>query len=216
MAVMLLHLLEFANKILAHLMRILYEMLVLHDVEHGESSCASQMVAAERSAEHAIDWFELGRDNHGTHWETIADTLGAGDDVGTNAEPLVGEELATTSVAALYLIADEHRAILLAGCLQTLGKLLIDHTYAANTLYALDDASGNVALGKLALPCLKVVEGQIGHVAAIVDGRNNLGIVGHLNRQRRTTVERFLCRQHTCATGMERSELQSVLVSLSA
>ena len=121
MAVMLLHLLEFANKILAHLMRILYEMLVLHDVEHGESSCASQMVAAERSAEHAIDWFELGRDNHGTHWETIADTLGAGDDVGTNAEPLVGEELATTSVAALYLIADEHRAILLAGCLQTLG-----------------------------------------------------------------------------------------------
>ena len=53
-------------------------------------------------------------------------------------------------------------------------------------------------------------------MTAVVDGRDNLGIVGHLNRQRRTTVERFLCREHTCATGMERSELQSVLVSLSA
>ena len=128
----------------------------------------------------------------------------------------MGEELAATSVATLYLVADEHRAVLLASCMQTLGKLLIDHTYATNTLYALDDASGNVALGKLALPCIKVVEGQIGDVTAVVDGRDNLGIVGHLNRQRRTTVERFLCRQHTCATGVERSELQSVLVSLSA
>ncbi len=115
MAVMLLHFLEFANKILAHLMRILNEMLALDDIENGKSGCASQMVATERCAEHAIDGFELGRDNHGTHRETVADALGAGDDVGTNAEPLVGEELAATSVAALYLVADEHRAVLLAG-----------------------------------------------------------------------------------------------------
>ena len=95
----------------------------------------------------------------------------------------MGEELSAATITTLYLITDKYRAILLAGSLQSLGKLLCSHTYATNTLYALYDASSHIALGKFLLPGIEVVKRKIGHVSTVVDRCDNLRIVGHLNSQ---------------------------------
>ena len=124
------------------------------------------------------------------------------------------KELSATAITTLYLVADEHRSVLLASCLQALGKLFGSHAYAADTLYALDDAGCHIALGKLSLPCGEVVERKERNVVVGIDWRNNLRIVGSLNRKRCTTVKRFLGREHTCLARMERRKLQGILVGL--
>ena len=132
MTVLFLHIVEFGEQILSHLMCIGYEILVLHNVEHSESGCTGKVVATECCSEHTVYWLELRRDKHSSHRETIAYALGTGDDVGTYAKPLMGEELSAATITTLYLITDKYRAILLAGSLQSLGKLLCSHTYATN------------------------------------------------------------------------------------
>ena len=107
----------------------------------------------------------------------------------------------------MYLVGDEQRAVALAGSLQTLCKLGGGHAYAAHTLYALENYGCHVALVKLFLPRLKVVEGQVGNVSAVVDGCYDLRVVRHLHSQRCATVERLLGRQHARAVGLERGEL---------
>ena len=92
------------------------------------------------------------------------------------------EELARAAVATLYLVGDEQRAVTLAGCLKTLCKLGCGHAYAANALYALKNHGCHVALVELLLPRLKVVEGQVGNMSAVVDGRYDLRVVRHLHR----------------------------------
>ena len=198
----------------AHLVCVLHKVLFLHDVEHSESRRASHVVAAKRGAELAVDGLDVRRNEHGTHGEAVADALCHGYDVGTDAEPLVCEELTATAISALYLIANEECAVALAGCLKTLCKLGGGHAYAAHALYALKNHGCHVALVELLLPRLKVVEGQVGNMSAVVDGRYDLRVVCHLHRQRCATVERLLCRQHARAAGLERGELQRVLVGL--
>ena len=94
MALCLLQLLQSGNEMFAYLVRVLHKVLFLHDVEHSESRRASHVVATKRGAELSVDGFDVGRNEHGTHWETVANAFCYGYDVGTNAEPLVCEELA--------------------------------------------------------------------------------------------------------------------------
>ena len=114
-------------------------MLLFEHVEHGQCSSTGEVIATKRSAQLSIDGLELRRNQHTAHRETVGDALGDGDDVRTDIEPLVGEELTAAPVAALDLVADQDRAILLAGCCQTLGKLLGGELDAAHTLNALQD-----------------------------------------------------------------------------
>ena len=72
------------------------------------------MVAAKGSAELSVFRFEVGGDEHCSHGESVANALGACDDIWTDVEPLVCEELAATSVAALYLVADKYCSVFLA------------------------------------------------------------------------------------------------------
>ena len=95
----------------------------------------------------------------------------------------MGKELTATTVTTLYLIADEHGTIFLASSLQALGKLFSSQAYATNTLYALYDAGSHIALGKFGLPCFEIVKRKEGNVVVGIDWRNNLRIVGSLNRQ---------------------------------
>ena len=164
-------------------MRILHELLLFHHVEHGQGGCTGQVIAAEGGAELSVFGFEVGRDEHGTHGETVADALGTGDEVWTDAEPLVGKEASAAAVAALNLIGDEHGTIFVAELLKTLGKLLTHELDAAHALDALNDAGADIALGQFLTPGLQVVEGQIGGVAVGVDGGDDLRVVGHLYGQ---------------------------------
>lgn len=166
--------LQFGYKIFACLMRIVYKMLALHNIEHGKSCCTRQMVTAKCCSELSVFGFEVGRDKYGTHGEAVAYAFGHGDKIGTYAEPLMSKELARTAVTTLYLVAYQHSTVFLACCLKSLGKLLSGELYAAHTLYALNDAGADIALSQFALPCLKVVKRQISYVIVGIDGRDNL------------------------------------------
>ena len=98
--------------------------------------------------------------------------------------------------------------------MESLCKLGSGESYAAHALYAFDDAGADIALGKLLLPCLKVVDRQIGGVAVGVDWSNDFRVVGHLYCQRCPAVEGLLGRKHAGASRLERCQFQCVLVCL--
>ena len=145
MAVALLQLLQLGDEIFANLMRILYQVLLLEDIENSESCCACQVVATEGSSQLTIYRCKLRRNQHATHRETIADTLGYGDEVWLDAQPLVSKELTASAITALDFIADEESAIFLAGSLQALSKLGSNHVAATYALDSLDDTSTYIA-----------------------------------------------------------------------
>ena len=117
MAVALLQLLQLGDEIFANLMRILYQVLLLENIENGESCSTCQMVATESSTQLTIYRSKLRRNQHATHREAIADTLGYGDEIWLDAQPLVSKELTASTITALDFIADEDGAVFLAGCL---------------------------------------------------------------------------------------------------
>ena len=113
---MLLILLEFfqsLNQVCTYGIGVLHQVLFLEHIEHGEGSSACQMIASEGGSQLPIDRFEVRGNQHGSHWETVGDTLGYGDDIRTDVEPQVSEELAASSVATLDLVADQDGAVLL-------------------------------------------------------------------------------------------------------
>ena len=194
-------------------MRILYQVLFLKDIEHGERCSTCKVVATEGCAKLTIYRLKLRRYQYATHRETVADALSYGNHIRTNAEPLVSEELTATAIATLYLVADEHGTILLASSLQTLCKLWSNHVATTYALNGFDDTSANIALSKFLLPSLKVVDRKIGDMTISVDRSDNLRIVRYLNGKRSTTMEGFLYREHASSAVGERSQLQCILVS---
>ena len=81
MTVALLQLLQLGDEIFANLMRILYQVLLLEDIENGESCCTCQMVATKGCTQLTIYRSKLWRNQHATHRETVTDTLGYGDEL---------------------------------------------------------------------------------------------------------------------------------------
>ena len=207
---------QLTDKIVSHFTGVVYQVLLLEDIEHGQCSGARQVVAAEGGTQLSVDRGKLWCDEDGRHGEAVGDALGHADQVGAYAQPLMGEKLAAAPISALYLVADEDGAILLAGLLQTLGKLGRGHVDTAHALDALQDAGAYVALGQFALPSLQVIQGKERHVAVVVDGCHNLRIVGYLYRQRGASVKCFFGRQHTLSPVGERGEFQTVLVGFGA
>ena len=146
---MLLSLLKFfqlLNQVCTYGIGVIHEILFLEYIKYGEGSCTSQMIASKGRSQLPVDGLEFRGNQHGSHGETVGDALGHGDDVWTDTEPLVGEELATSSVATLYLVTDKDRAILLTGSSQTLCKLLRGEFDTAHTLDAFQDDGTDIAL----------------------------------------------------------------------
>ena len=118
MAVALLQFLQLGDEIFTNLMRILYQVLLLENIENGESCSTCQMVATESSTQLTIYRSKLRRNQYATHREAIADTLGYGDEIRLDAQPLVSKELTASAITALDFIANQERAVFLAGSLQ--------------------------------------------------------------------------------------------------
>ena len=191
-------------------------MLVLKHVEHGKGGGASQVVSTEGCTQLSVNRLEVGRYKESCHGIAVGDALGHGDEVGLDAQPLVGKELTTAAIATLYLVADEYGAVFLAGSRQTLCKLGCSHHTATDALDALQDHGAHIALGQFALPCLQVVHGQEGHMTVVVDGSHNLWVARHLYSQRCAAVEGVVDREHARAPIGEAGQLQRVLVGLGA
>ena len=169
MTVRLLKLAELVEEISTYLVGILHKMLLFKDIEHGEGCSTSKMVSSECCTELSDDRRESGRDEYGSHRQTIGDALGHGDEVWLDAEPLMGKELTATAIATLNLIADQHGTIFLTSFCQTLGKLRRSHDTATDTLDALKNHSTDIAFGKFFLPWLEVIHRKESHLMVIVD-----------------------------------------------
>ena len=170
-------------------MRILYQVLFLEDIENGESGSTCQVVATEGCTQLTIYRSKLWRNQDTTHRETIADTLGYGDEVWLDAQPLVSKELTASAITALDFIADEDGAVFLAGSLQALCKLRSYHVATTYALNSLDDTSTYITLGKFLLPCLQIVDRKIGYVTIIIDWSDNLWIICYLYSKGCSAVE---------------------------
>ena len=131
-------LLQFVQQVGADSLCILNETLAFDNVQHRQGRRAGQVVAAKRSAQLPIHGLELGADEHGTHGEAVADALGHGNHVRTDAGILVGEKLAATAVSALYLVKDEDGARCRALLPQCLHESRVGHLDAAHALDALE------------------------------------------------------------------------------
>ena len=189
MTVALLQLLQLGDEIFANLMRILYQVLLLENIENGESGSTCQMVATEGSTQLTIYRSKLRRNQHATHREAIADTLGYGNEIWLDAQPLVSKELTASTITALDFIADEDGAVFLAGCLQALSKLRSYHVATTYALNSFDDTSTYIALGKFLLPCLQIVDRKIGYVTIVIDRSDDLRIVCYLYGKGCSSVE---------------------------
>lgn len=113
--------------------------------------------------------------------EAVGDAFGHGDEVGTDVQPLVGEEFPAAAVAALYLVADEYGAMLLAGLTQALGKIFFHQTDATYALDAFEYTGAHVALGQLFFPSAEVVKGKVGDMVVGIHRGDDLGVVGGFN-----------------------------------
>ena len=154
------------------------------------------MVATKGSTQLTIYRCKFRRNQHAPHRETIADTLGYGDEIWLDAQPLVSKELTASTVTALDFIANQEGAVFLAGCLQTLSKLRSYHVAATYALNRLDDTSADIALGKFLLPSLQIVDRKIGYVTIIIDRSDDLWIICYLYGKGCSAVESLLYRKH--------------------
>ena len=180
MAVALLQLLQLGDEIFTNLMRILYQVLLLENIENGESCCTCQVVATKGCTQLTIYRSKLWRNQHATHRETIADTLGYGDEIWLDAQPLVSKELTASAITALDFIANQDGAVFLAGCLQALSKLRSYHVATTYALDRLNDTSTYIALGKFLLPSLQIVDRKIGYVTIVIDRSDDLRVICYL------------------------------------
>ena len=195
-------------------MRILYQILFFEYFENGESCCTCQVVATESSTQLTIYRSKLWRNQHATHRETITDTLGYGDEVWLDAQPLVSKELTASAITALDFIANQEGAVFLAGSLQALSKLRSNHVAATYALNRLDDTSADIALGKFLLPSLQIIDRKIGYVTIVIDRSDDLRIICYLYGKGSSAVESLLYRKYPGSSVGERSQLQGVLVCL--
>ena len=206
---------ESVEEELSDLGGILHEVFLFYDIEHGQCACTSEVVAAEGSAKLSVDRFETWGDEHSAHGESVADALRHSYDVWLHSCMLVGEELARTPVAALYLVEDKDGVVSIAKVAQTLEEGLVGYANAAHTLDALEDDSTYITLLYLFFPWLYVVERKVGDVTIVVDRGDNLRIVCCLDSERGASVESLLGREDASAAVVEGGELQRILVGLS-
>ena len=193
-------------------MRILYQVLLLKYIENSKSCCTCQVVATEGSTQLTIYRSKLRRNQHATHRETIADTLGYGDEIWLDAQPLVSKELTASAITALDFIANQDGAVFLAGCLQALSKLRSYHVATTYALDRLNDTSADIALGKFLLPSLQIIDRKIGYVTIVIDRSDDLRIICYLYGKGSSSVESLLYRKHAGSSVGEGSQLQGILV----
>ena len=127
--------------------------------------------------------------------ENATDRIAAGnalrgrDDVGTNADLLVGEEGARTRAPRLDLIHDEERMVLVAELADALCELRVNRQNAAFALHGLED-DGAGAVRNLLLESLDVVEGKMRDGAGTrPEAERILVLTAHAHRKERAAVE---------------------------
>ena len=149
---------ELLHQVFTNRMGVLNQVLLFKDVQNSQCSSTGQMVATKGGTQLAVDGLELWTNQDTAHGETVGYALGDGDNVRFDAQPLMGKELTTTSVATLYLVTDKGSAIAFAGVGQVLGEFRRSHLNASYSLDALQYHGGNTAAGQFKNPRFDIVE----------------------------------------------------------
>ena len=97
---------------------------------------------------------------HARHREAAADALGDRHDVGRDARPFIGEELAGAADAALDLVEDQQQAVLVAELAQAPQRLRREDADAALALHGLEQDRRGLGADQL-LGGVDVVEGDL-------------------------------------------------------
>jgi len=63
---------------------------------------------------------------------------------------------------------------------------------------------------------MSLIERQKNHMIGLIDGSDNFGVVGHSNRQRRTSVKGTAKRDDLFSSGGKRGEFEGVFIGLRA
>ena len=205
---------QFADEVVADLLRVVHQMLRFHDVEHGDGSGAGQMVAAEGRAEHPVRRFEHGAYQDRAHREAVGDALGHGDDVRTDAGVLVGEELPATAVAGLDFVENQHRFVLGAERAEVAHELVRRQLDAAHALDALDDDRRDAALAEFGFDGEGVVEREVSNIQSLIDRGDDARVIRYADSRRGAPVEGMLEGEDALLAVVERRELEGVLVRL--
>ena len=130
---------------------MLEEAGLQHHVEHRIGRRHRQRIAAEGRAVRARRHAGRGlrRRKARADRKAAAERLGQRHDVGRDAEPLVGEQLAGAAHAGLHLVEHQQQAVVVAELAQRPEERMRRRAHAALALQRLDQDAGGVGADRL-------------------------------------------------------------------
>jgi hypothetical protein len=138
----------------------------------------------------------------GAHWKAAADALGDGHDVGPDAGPFMGEELARTPDAGLNLVEDQKQAVLVAELPKRAQPLGRDGAHTAFALHRLDHDRARLRPDRR-LQRLDIVERHLVEALHLgAEALNVLGLTAGRDRGEGAPVESALERDDVEALGL--------------
>ena len=135
-----------SHQVVAHLRHVLRDALLLQRVQRGVRGGYGQVAAAERGAvqPRLEDLGHFRARRAGTHGEATGDALRRAHDVGQQVGMLVSERIRAGAVdAALHLVADEQRTVVMRQLQRRLQVLLRQRVHAAFALDGLQQDGGD-------------------------------------------------------------------------
>ena len=132
-------------------MHVIEEAGFQHDVEHGVGRCDRERIAAKgravRARRHAGGGVRGGKAR--ADRKAAAQRFRQRHDVGRNAEPLVGKQIAGAAHARLHLVENQQQALVVAQLAQRPKEGIRCAAHAALALHRLDQDGGGVRADRL-------------------------------------------------------------------
>ena len=203
------------HDIAAHVGGVFHQVFIVHHIQHGNGSGASQVVAAKRGSQHPGNSLEFRVYQYAANRKTVAHAFGGGHQVGAHTGILVREKPAAASVAALHAIQNQHRIIFVAQVAGFFEKTFAGNVDAAHTLNSLHQHGADFIIHRI-FQRFFIVERNKLHVLVVIDGRNDVGVVGGGNGSGGAAVEGIAESDDFLASVVERGQFQGVFVGFRA
>src|SRR5690606_24327394 len=122
--------------------------------------------------------------------ESVAHSLGCGDEIGFHAGKLMGKEFACSPIARLNLIENKQSRIFLARLLNMTEKGIVRDLNSANSLDSFDNNCSDITAHHRIKRC-NIIKRCECYLVPGVKGCNNLGIIRRSHRTRSTSMKCF-------------------------
>ena len=191
---------------------MLHQLLLLNHLQHGNSRCTGNVIAAKSSSQQAEGSLNLRRNEDGTNGDTSGQAFGHGNEVSLNAGILMGKEFTRTAAAGLDFIGHQKSSRAVAEGAEVLEEGVGGNADARHTLDTFND-DGSVSLGlQLLLGGLQISQGNEGHLLSSVEGSTDLGVVRYADGTAGASMESSAKGEDLGSARMEGSQFEGVLV----